>query len=197
VSTVVADAPDAATAPRIPGEPGIWVLIVGDLLVFGAFFATFTYQRAEQPAVFDAGRRSLTVGFAIANTILLLTSSLFVATAVRAVRDGTRRLAVPLLRSALACGLGFVALKGIEWGLRIADGANPGHDRFYLFFFMLTGIHLLHVLIGLGALTVLHHIARRETPRKNDILITEVGASFWHLVDLLWIVLFPLLYLVR
>jgi nitric oxide reductase NorE protein len=184
---------------KVPGEVGIWVLIFGDMAVFAAFFAVFMHARGGDPGLFDESRHLLNVTYAVVNTVLLLTSSLFVAMAVRAVRIGRRHLAPRLLIVAIICGLGFVVNKAIEYHDKFDHGITPTTNLFFTYFFTLTGIHLLHLIIGLVALGVMWIIARRteEQRKSSDVMMLEVGASFWHMVDLLWIVLFPLLYLVR
>jgi nitric oxide reductase NorE protein len=181
---------------HVPGEVGIWVFVLGDMLAFALFFGVFLYERGGEPAAFDEARHELTVGFAVANTLLLLTSSLLIAMAVRAVRSGARELAPRLIALAMVCGAAFVANKGIEYGEQLGAGRTPATSDFFMFFFMLTGIHLAHVLIGLVVLGYLWRVARRPVTAAADLRAIESGASYWHMVDLLWIVLFPLLYLV-
>ncbi len=181
---------------RIPGEPGVWIFLFGDLLVFGAFFATFMYQRGQAPALFDASRRTLSIGIGLTNTLVLLTSSLFVVTAVRAIRSSQRLVARWLLIGALACGLVFVSLKAVEYTAKVHEGHVPDQNNFYLYYFILTGIHLFHVLVGIGVLILLATQTRDVELGATRMALIEGGACFWHLVDLLWIVLFPLLYLV-
>lgn len=193
---------DGATRPpgppprHVPGEVGIWVFIVGDLTAFGVFFCAFMYAHGKHRALFEASRRHLTVGFAVTNTILLLTSSLLVAMAVRAARTGSRRWAPPLITGAIGCALGFVASKVLEYSDKLHHHITPTTNLFYTYYFVLTGIHLLHVLLGIMVLLVLRHVTSRA-PGRSDTLIVEVGASYWHMVDVLWILLFPVLYLVR
>jgi nitric oxide reductase NorE protein len=181
---------------HVPGEVGVWVFVLGDMLAFALFFAVFLYERGGAPVAFDDARRHLTVGFAVANTVLLLTSSLLIAMAVRAVRGGARELAPRLIALAMACGAAFVADKGIEYGEQLGAGRTPAASDFFMFFYMLTGIHLAHVLIGLVVLGYLWRVTRRPVTGATDLRAVESGASYWHMVDLLWIVLFPLLYLV-
>jgi nitric oxide reductase NorE protein len=102
-----------------------------------------------------------------------------------------------LLLGAFACGIGFVVSKAFEWGGKIQAGITLNSNEFYIFYYMLTGIHLLHVLIGLIVLGYLIARSRRPDPGTSYVLVMEGGGAFWHLVDLLWIVLFALLYLVR
>lgn len=180
---------------HVPGEVGIWVFVLGDMLAFALFFGVFIVERAGDVALFEEARRSLSVGFAVANTLLLLTSSLFVVMAVRAVRTGTQRLAPRLIALAALAGVGFVVNKAVEYGEKFADDLTPATNDFFTFFFMLTGIHLLHVLIGLCVLAYLWRVTRRPSLGAVELRHVESGASYWHMVDLLWIVLFPLLYL--
>lgn len=181
---------------RIPGEPGVWVFLFGDMLVFGAFFATFMYQRGQTPESFDASRRTLSIGIGLTNTLVLLTSSLFVVTAIRALRYSQPLVARWLLLGALGCGLMFVALKVVEYTAKVNEGHVPDQNGFYLYYFILTGLHLFHVVTGIGVLILLTTQTRHADFSATRMAFVEGGACFWHLVDLLWIVLFPLLYLV-
>ncbi|WP_210717272.1 cytochrome c oxidase subunit 3 [Amycolatopsis acididurans] len=178
----------------MPGEPGVWVLIFGDLVVFTVFFATYLHARASQPERFAAAQKALNPAYGVAYTLLLLTGSLFVATGVRAARRRAGSPAPALFAGAFGCGLAFVALKSLEYHDKIAHGLTAGTNDFFLYFYILTGVHLFHVLIGLGVLIALVAKSRHQ-PLPFRFL--EGGATFWHLVDLLWIVLFPLLYFVR
>jgi nitric oxide reductase NorE protein len=154
------------------------------------------YQRAQAPELFDQSRHNLSIGIGLTNTLILLTSSLFVVTAVRAIRMSRHRVAQVLLAGALVCGLAFVGLKAIEYAAKVSQGHVPTQNNFFLYFFILTGLHLFHVLIGVAVLIVLLTQARRTELSATRMAFVEGGACFWHLVDLLWIVLFPLLYLV-
>jgi nitric oxide reductase NorE protein len=184
-------------AGHVPGEEGVWVLIMGDMLVFSIFFATYLIYRAQNVALYTSSQLSMQRGFGLLNTGLLLTSSWFVALAVADARAGRRARATRLLLGALACGLGFVVSKAFEWGGKIRLGITLNSNEFYIFYYMLTGIHLLHVLIGLAVLSYLLARSRRPDPGASYVAVMEGGGAFWHLVDLLWIVLFALLYLVR
>ena len=184
------------TDRRVPGEAGTWVFLLGDLLVFGVFFATFMVERAKAPELFDASRRTLHVGVGLTNTIVLLVSSLSVVVAIHAIRVAARSIAMYSLIAALVCGLTFVGLKAYEYTSLVEAGHSAGANHFYLYYFILTGLHLLHVCIGLIVLALLMTQTRRVEVSATRIAVIESGACFWHLVDLLWIVLFPLLYLV-
>jgi nitric oxide reductase NorE protein len=195
---VTVEAPTTTAAPvrRIPGETGTWVFLFGDMLVFAVFFATFMVERAKAPDIFDIARRTLHLGVGLANTLVLLTSSLFVVVALRALRSGARHIARSAVTAAMACGGVFIALKVFEYHSLVTDGHGVGANHFYLYYFILTGVHLLHVCVGMAVLTFLLTQTRRSELSGNRMAVIEGGACFWHLVDLLWIVLFPLLYLV-
>jgi nitric oxide reductase NorE protein len=191
--------PSAAAAPgdrRIPGEAGTWIFLFGDMLVFGVFFATFMYERGLAPELFDESRQTLSTSIGLANTLILLTSSLFVVTAIRAIRSSERLAARWLLVGALACGLAFVGLKAVEYTAQVSDGHTPDQNTFYLYYFILTGLHLFHVLIGITVLAMLLSQTGHAELGPTRMALVEGGACFWHLVDLLWVVLLPLLYLV-
>ena len=181
---------------RIPGESGTWVFLFGDMLVFGAFFVTFLVERATAPEVFDAARTTLHIGVGVTNTLVLLTSSLCVVLTINAVRANQHALATRSAAAAMVLGLTFIALKVYEYVSLGAAGHGPGANDFYLYYFILTGLHLFHVCLGLGALAFVLSQTRRHDLSDTRTALVEGAACFWHLVDLLWIVLFALLYLV-
>ncbi len=180
---------------RLPGEPGLWVLVLGDLFVFSIFFVTIAAEHSSRPEAFEQAQAALNHAFGLANTLLLLTSSLFVALAASRLREGASG-ARPLLFSAMACGAGFVVIKLSEYAEKIRAGLNVASSEFFTLYFAFTGIHLAHVLLGLGVLAVLAARARTSAAPAHGKLV-EGGAIFWHLVDLLWIILFALFYLAR
>jgi nitric oxide reductase NorE protein len=186
-----------ARTTRIPGEEGIWVLVLGDMTVFALFFATFMYSRGKNPDTFTQAHAHLQVALGTINTVLLLTSSLLVALAVLRVRTGRHTAAPRLIAGAVACGIGFVAVKAVEWTHLFATGKNVGSGEYFSYYFMFTGIHLLHVLIGLAFLVRLIALTRQEELAAKPARLCETGGIFWHMVDLLWVVLFALFYLVR
>jgi nitric oxide reductase NorE protein len=183
----------------MPGETGIWVLVGGDLLLFSVFFVVLVTYRADDPALFADAQRSLDQFIGALNTLLLLTSSLFVALAVKSIRSGTAaaRTAPRMLAIGALLGFGFVIVKGFEWSARFAAGQTISTNDFFMFYFMYTGIHLLHVLLGLIVLVTLSFVSRRPSLDANTIRLVESGGIFWHLVDLLWVVLFALFYLLK
>jgi nitric oxide reductase NorE protein len=142
-STVRAHMP--TPQPRIPGEAGIWVFVLGDMTVFASFFATFMYSRGTDPDGFARDHAALEVVLGTLNTALLVTSSLFVVVAVQRMLAGTQRTVPSLIAAALACGVGFTTVKVFEWSELFGAGAAVGSSEFFSYYFMFTGIHLLHV----------------------------------------------------
>jgi len=182
---------------KIPGELGIWIFILGDMALYGILFCSFLVDRAGDTETFNQSAATLHVSFGAANTLLLLTSSLAVALGIRAAREKITNHSTKLFTVAIACGLGFVFNKYLEYSDMLGDDLDPTKNGFYTYYYVLTGIHLTHVLAGLGVLTFLRRVSRKDEPSRTDVRAMESAASFWHTVDLLWIVLFPMLYLVR
>jgi nitric oxide reductase NorE protein len=183
--------------PHVPGEVGVWVFIVGDMLVFATLFLTYLYYRADDPELFAASQSELVQTFGAVNTLLLLLSSLLVVAAVRAVRRKLSRVAPWLIAGAFACGIAFSVLKYVEYHDKVAHELTPATNDFFMLYFVMTGLHWFHLAIGLLVLTVLFVLSRKPALSARQSAFVEGGACFWHMVDLLWIVLFPLLYLVR
>ena len=189
-------APVARTG-RLPGVDGIWALIGADSIVFAILFASFMTERRHNPALFEASRHTLNLDLGGIDTLILLTSSWTVALAIRSLkRDQIEQASRYLLAGALTGAL-FMVSKAIEYSGKIAQGITPATNSFYMWYFTLTGIHLLHVLLGTGLLTFVWLRSRRGRYRSTNAAVPESVASFWHLVDYLWIVLFPLLYLMK
>jgi nitric oxide reductase NorE protein len=129
--------------------------------------------------------------------LLLLTSSWFMALAVDAVRRNRTRVAAAFLGSTFLCGLAFIVTKVVEYGGKIEHGVTLATNDFYMYYFTMTGIHLAHVTAGTVVVAVLWRRARTGAYDGDNVRTLEIGATYWHMVDLLWIMLFPLLYLVR
>lgn len=202
VNRIVGDATEAngnqpgLATRHLPGEPGIWLLILGDLILFSVLFILLLFYRIDNIQVFAQSQAQLSLPLGLLNTLLMLTSSWCVATAIQAARRQIRRVSSVGFCLAVLCGLSFVVVKYFEYSEKIEAGITPVTNQFFMFYFVYTGIHLIHVVIGLGGLTILAMYSRSGEFTAKKMQHLESGASFWHLVDLLWIVLFALLYLV-
>jgi nitric oxide reductase NorE protein len=188
---------------HMPGEEGTWIFIFGDMTVFALLFGVYLSARAADPALFNASQEHLSQSWGAVNTLLLLTSSLFVVTAIRALRLGIPHIAPKLIAGAFACGVGFAIVKYFEWGHHLSDGFKPATNDFWMYYYVLTGLHFFHLLIGMVLLVFIYTQARKVADAPNQLIeprrfaFVEGAGCFWHMVDLLWIVLFPLLYLVH
>lgn len=191
-------APDTdEQTPRLSGDLVIWLLILAELLTFGIFFMAYAFMRVGQVSLFNASQATLDLHIGGINTLLLITSSWAVARSVQAVRRDRNHTGANWLVVALLCGGTFLILKTLEYINKIQAGIDVSTNDFYLFYFMLTGFHYLHVIVGMVILSLLWFFTRRGQYGRDNCHALETGAAFWHLVDLLWIILFPLVYVMR
>jgi nitric oxide reductase NorE protein len=190
-------APAVPTERHTPGEAGLWILLFGDMTVFAVLFATYLNERGQQPSLFAHAQDALSKDVGAASTLLLLTSSLLVVLANRGDGGLVNRHGPRLLIGAAVLGLAFVGLKAWEYVDLVATGHTPSSNTFFMYYFTLTGLHLAHLIVGLVVLGALVVLSRREHLTTSQFAFVEGGACFWHMVDLLWLVIFPLLFLVR
>jgi len=183
--------------PRLPGVEGVWVFIAADMAFFALLFVSFMLGRRDAAALFEASRQTLDINIGGINTLILLTSSWCVVLAVDAVRREALEQVPRFIAGAFLLGIAFMMSKALEYGGKIKAGISMLTNDFYMYYFALTGIHLLHVLAGNILLVVLWKQARARRFSADRCVVLECGATYWHMVDLLWIVLFPLLYLLR
>ncbi|EHB44357.1 cytochrome c oxidase, subunit III [Mycolicibacterium rhodesiae JS60] len=190
---------EQAVAARtwVPGEAGIWALILTDLGVFTVYFITFMYQWPHNRQAFAAGHSAITMSAGILNTFFLLSASLFVALGVQRVRLGLIAQTRRLFALAGVAGAAFVVNKYFEWSHELSQGRTPRTDTFFQMYFVLTGIHLVHVLIAMTLLWFMRGSAKTVcgTPTFAQARFIENCSSYWHMVDLLWLVLLALFYL--
>jgi nitric oxide reductase NorE protein len=182
---------------RVPGEPGFWILILGDLTAFALLFCVFVYYRGQDIDLYFDSQLRLNRALGALNVALLLTSSWCVVQGVEAYRARVAQRARRCFGAGLLLGAGFVAVKVLEYGEKVRDGIVASTNEFFMFFYVLTGIHLLHLVIGLGVLAWMRSKSRGEWSSHRDVALVECGGVYWHMVDLLWVALFALLYLLR
>jgi nitric oxide reductase NorE protein len=194
-TTGVDESEEPAARGHVPGDSSMWFFVIGDLLIFGVYFVGYMYFRGQNHELFLAGQAQLNLDIGAANTVVLLTSSLYVALGVAAARAGNRADALRTFWIALAFGAAFPLLKMFEWIPEISRGITPGKDLFFMYYYVMTGMHLCHVALGLVILCFL--IRNVKVSQVPKISLIETGATYWHMVDVLWLVLFALLYLMR
>lgn len=173
----------------LPGNLMMWILIFSELAVFGAAFVGFAVARTLDPATFDAGQAHLDRLLGGLNTLVLVTSGYVAALGVEAGRKGRGGRARRLFGAAAAVGCVFLVIKMMEYSATLSAGYTIDTDAFFGLYFMLTGFHALHVVFGIGLLLVVAW--------KNSVENLETGAAFWHMVDLIWVILYPIVYLIR
>lgn len=191
---------------------GMWVFLGSEALLFAGLLALYAAYRFAYPAAFDAASAHANLAIGTVNTYILITSSLTMALAIHATRHGQRRRTVALLVATIGFGLAFDVLKAVEYAEHLAEGIAPGgyfaSDAFgavpapgvvlyVTLYYLLTGLHALHVTGGVCVLVWLAIRARRGDFTPESHIALELGGLYWHLVDLVWIFLWPLLYLIR
>ncbi|WP_296257828.1 MULTISPECIES: cytochrome c oxidase subunit 3 family protein [unclassified Pseudomonas] len=181
----------------LPGVTGIWIFILLDMTFFSVLFLAYVTERSGQVALFTASQAQLNVPLGLCNMLVLLTSSWLVAQAVHGARRGQRRAAGWLLLAAIACAVAFIGIKAFEYSEEFSRGITPLTNGFFMLYFSLTFFHVLHVLVGCAVLAVMARNTWQGAYGVGRTSGLETGATYWHMVDLLWIMLFPLLYLAK
>ena len=188
------------------GKLGMWIFLFTELWLFGGLFLVYAIFRAKYSADFHAGAKELNAFIGTLNTVVLLVSSMTVAMSLTAIQRKDRRLALFLVFVTLALAGVFMVNKYFEWSHKFEFGIFPGSEvlknmprgelLFFGLYFMMTGLHALHVLVGMVLLSINLVKIKMGTINNNHYLMLENSALYWHLVDLIWIFLFPLLYLI-
>jgi len=185
---------------------GMWLFLFTELILFGGLFLLYAVYLARYPHEFAAAGKELNVLFGAINTLVLLSSSLLAAMAVTAIQRGQQLTAVRLLFGTIGCALIFLAIKYVEWSAKFGHDIYPGSKRltsgpagesvFFSLYYLTTGLHGLHVLIGGTLLAFVALWVKQGKIDSNNYSWLENGALYWHLVDLVWIFIFPLYYLI-
>ncbi|MDX9700658.1 MAG: cytochrome c oxidase subunit 3 family protein [Rhodocyclaceae bacterium] len=184
-------------AVRLHGDLAIWIFILAELLVFAVFFGAYAFARAGDVEAFTLAQQTLDRDSGAINTALLLTSSYFVVRAVQQAARADDAACARWLLAAMACGAGFVFMKSLEFLAKYDQGISLSSDTFHMFYLSLTFFHFMHVLLGLVILAVLWMKAHTGVWSPDAMNGLESGAAYWHMVDLVWLVLFPLVYLMH
>jgi cytochrome c oxidase subunit 3 len=187
---------------------GMWVFLVTEVLFFGGLFATYMIYRAWYPDAFAAGSHELDVTLGTVNTVVLITSSLTMALAVHAAQLGQRKLLMAFLILTMILGAVFLGIKSVEYYHKFAEHHVPGpgfqfekahiqHAQiFFSLYFVMTGLHAIHMVIGIGIMLVMLWWSWNGTITGEYSSPIEISGLYWHFVDIVWIFLFPLLYLI-
>jgi cytochrome c oxidase subunit 3 len=205
---------------REAGSLGMWIFLVTEIMFFGGLFLAYLLYRTKYPLAFAAGSNHLNLTMGAINTVILIVSSLTMALAVFYAQVGSRRLQVAFLVLTMLFGAAFLGIKGVEYydkyrdhlipvpgffhweqapphGAAASDVETYGRNvqMFYWIYFAMTGLHALHMIIGLGLLSFLVYFAWRGRYSPEYHAPVELTGLYWHFIDIVWIFLFPLLYL--
>jgi nitric oxide reductase NorE protein len=179
-----------------PGGLLIWLFILVELLTFGGAIGAFLYHMNEERQVLLESQPKLNLTIAVVNTLVLLTSGYFAALGVAEYKLGRRTTASRWTLAAAALGSVFLVLKGFEYAEKVSADLMMETNSFFAFYWALTGFHFIHVLLGISILVSTAISLRRKVVPGADVGVTpEMSASFWHLCDLIWVLIFPILYL--
>jgi cytochrome c oxidase subunit 3 len=187
-------------------KTGMWLFLFTEMLLFGGLFVVYSVYRFRNPTAFHLAARELSVVVGTINTIILLVSSTTIAMSITAIQKKNKIPALILLFTTLLLGLAFLTNKYFEWGHHIRDHIYPGSAvlalrgqgdvLFYGLYFFMTGLHALHIIIGMVFIGVVTRLIIRDKIDSGNFVLLENSGLYWHLVDLIWIFLFPLFYLI-
>lgn len=191
----------------IGSKMGMWLFLLTEVMLFGAMFIVYSVYLTTHPLDFRAGSAQLHKLIGGVNTVVLLTSSLTVALAIRCSQQGEQKKAIGALLATIGFAGVFLVLKGFEWGEKFSHDVYPGSQTmlekpvgeqvFFGLYFAMTGLHALHVIIGAGVIGIATYLLRKGSlGGERSVFLSNVGL-YWHFVDLVWIYLFPLFYLMR
>jgi nitric oxide reductase NorE protein len=193
------EAEDPNDAARfVPGQPDMWAFVLFETLVFTAYFGFYLFYRTQSPEYFLHAQAQLDLRIGVFNTLVLLLSSWSVARCVQSARAGAYRPALQDAFLTASFGLVFLVAKVFEWVRQIRMGSSASGNDFFTYYFFLTGIHFVHLLIGFVVLGVVVYQLRSRSPKSlGSQELVETCATYWHTVDFLWVLIFALLYVVR
>jgi len=187
---------------------GMWIFLATEVMFFGGLILCYTFARFSYPQAFEEASHRLYVGYGGPNTAILLCSSLTMAFAVQSAQLGRRRATVAFLLGTACLGLAFLVVKGFEyhtdyveqlvprWHFKWEGSEAPHAELFFWLYFTLTALHAIHVTIGIGLLLVMAVLAARRKISAENHMPAEITGLYWHFVDIVWVFLFPLLYLI-
>jgi len=193
----LSDSETHVNSAHLPGDEGLWFFLAADAVLFALLFGSFSFYRVQDEVLFNTAQQLLHPDYAVVNTIFLLSSSWLVAMCINYARNNLLERAALYMGLAILFGIAFAVTKCIEYMMIVKAGSNLITNQFLMYYFTITGIHFLHVIAGLCALIVCFHKLKTAGRIQQDIPFLESAASFWHIVDILWLFIFPLLYLMH
>ncbi len=188
---------DSSSDAKAPGNVAVWVLIYAELFEFAFFFIIFLIAKVHNDDVFYAGPSQLNTQAGMLNTLALLTSSFFIAQAIKAIKGNKRRTCLTFLYLTLLCGAIYCGIKWWEYGWNQENGIYARNNAFFTTYYYLTFNHWIHVGMGMTVVlwvTICTHLGSYD---QNDHGGLESAATYWHIIDIVWIIIFPLLYVLK
>lgn len=180
-----------------PGDVALWIFVLAELLVFATFFSVYAFTRASHVELFNTYQQTLDTNAALINTLALITSSYFVMRSVAAIREDNSQHCFQWLLAAMLMGFIFLVVKSGEYMHHYNAGINIRTNLFYMFYLSLTFFHFMHVIMGMVILAAVAIKAKKGGYSADEHTGVESGASYWHMVDIVWLVLFPLVYIMH
>jgi len=178
-----------------PGGILLWIIIFLELITFGVALIAMVYYGKQEPEIFHESRFLLNVTYGTINTVLLLTSGFFMATSVYELKKNQKQKSQKYLLVAMLFGVFFLMLKVIEYSEKLEAGLDISYNTFFTFYWLLTLFHVIHVIVGLVILASVYFGIKKEKS-TTEIVDVEASAAFWHMCDLIWLLLFPIIYLI-
>lgn len=190
----------------IGSKMGMWIFLFTEIILFGGLFLLYSVYRAKYAVDFHNGALELNTTLGALNTIILLTSSLCVALSITAIQKGDKKLSLYFLIFTILMAFAFLVIKYFEWSTKIHHGIYPnspelskhpkGQIIFFGLYYVMTGLHGIHIIIGIIVLSIMLYLVSRGIINKTDFIKLENAGLYWHIVDIIWIYLFPLFYLI-
>jgi len=180
-----------------PGGILIWIILSVEIITFLMVTISFMYSRSADVAVFNEAQTHLNATFGTINTIILITSGFFMARTVTALKDNNHKKANTFITISTFLGFLFLVLKGYEYYHKIDLGLTLRTNTFFTYYWMMTGFHFIHVMLGIVLLLAMKYYIRIKRYTAEDMLDVETVATYWHMCDIIWILIFPVLYLMN
>lgn len=178
-----------------PGGILLWILIFLELITFGMALIALVYSSKQEPELFHTSRLLLNPIYGTINTLLLVTSGFFMVASVENLKAEKKQKSLRFLLATMLFGILFLTLKGVEYSSKIDDGLSIDYNLFFTFYWLLTLFHVIHVIVGIVILTAIYFGIKKEKS-GTSIEDVEASAAFWHMCDLIWLLLFPIIYLI-
>lgn len=183
--------------PLPPGDLAIWIFIFAELAVFGVLFLVYAFSRSNNVELFNSSQDLVDRTSGAINTLVLITSSFFAVRSVAAIRDDNAKSCGHWLLATIGMGGVFLVIKMIEFNAKFSAGIGLSTNLYFTYFLSMTAFHFMHVILGMIILAAVYFKARGGGYSAANHTGVETGVSYWHMVDLVWIILFPLVYVIR